>query len=47
MYLLLVSIRYLEDGFIFAVNIALVRIGVTLILPVFLISLSPELFPAI
>jgi hypothetical protein len=47
MYLLLVSSKYLELGFIFVVNIALESIGFTSILPVFLISLIPELFPAI
>ena len=47
MYLLLVSIRYLELGFILVLNIALAKIGLTLITPVFLIFLIPELFPSI
>ena len=47
MYLLLVSIKYLELGFILVVNIALDSIGFTLIIPLSFISLIPELFPVI
>ena len=38
---------YFEAGFIFALNIALASIGLTLITPVLLMSFIPALFPSI